>query len=145
METFIELVKKARLKVAKYRIRPFNFEIEETDDDCPWSPMDLVPGYLQKRDIQYLMSKVPWPHFIQRFLETSTHDFKEEPVVVRVIWKPKNGTVEPIGIIITDEDRQLLDWCVNTSNTRCLTRNRTLIKTLIRALCIPDSVRALCV
>lgn len=135
MEAFNEIIRKNRRKASRFAVRPHYYKPERVDGQPLCWPGHYVPGVAQQQDIQRVLANAPWPHFIKRFFETTEHDCKCKGVRIYLLWKPKCGTFEPTGIIITDEDGKVLDWCVNTANTRCLARERKLMRSLMASLC----------
>lgn len=98
---------------------------------------DISPGKLQQLDFREIRTLFAHPEFVVRTIasnEVFDHD------VARVYQFQNYTGASPFvyGIVVTDSNRNLVDFCLDASRQQ---QRRSVLTPIIRALCTAESVQ----
>jgi hypothetical protein len=107
---------------------------------CITDPLGVVygEGELQKLDLQSAMQLFAYPQFLSTTFNRFSDRFMASQCRVYQFqtMTPTSGAFV-FGMFVTDEQHNLVDFCVDSTQT---IKRRTVLVTLIRAICTPQSV-----
>lgn len=109
--------------------------VDQTIDDMN---MVFAPGELQKSDLAVALSMFAHRRFILTTFETHRELFRHSQCrIYQFQTITKSASAFIFGLIITDENRNLLDYCVDTLQAD---KRRRVLHRIMRAICTPSSV-----
>jgi hypothetical protein len=101
--------------------------------------LQYEPGELQKSDIQRALTMFAYSDFIKRVINQNLQLFYVSQCRIYQFQtiKKQSGLAFIFGLFITDGSNNLIDFCTESKNVE---RRKGVIKTLMRAICTPESV-----
>ena len=97
----------------------------------------LPPGKLQQRDFREIRTLFAHPDFVVRTIATN-EVFDHEVARVYQFQNQTGASRFVYGIVVTDSNRNLVDFCLEASRQD---QRRAVLTPLIRALCTAESVQ----
>lgn len=97
-----------------------------------------TPGDLQRIDLRMALSMFAYSGFIERTFAGNQHTFRHsECRIYQFQTIPRLGPAFIFGLFITDGESNLIDFCIDGKSVQ---RRRTVLLTLIKTICTPESV-----
>lgn len=97
-----------------------------------------VEGELQRRDLDMVRAQFLHPQFIRKTFKDNLELFRVSQCrIYQFQTLTQRGKPFCFGIIITDSQHNLIDYCVDTHQVE---KRRPVLMRLIRAICTPSSV-----
>lgn len=96
------------------------------------------PGELQKLDlVDALAMFSARRHFVLSTFQSKSQLFQHSPCCIYQFQTVTSRDTFVFGLFITDGDRNLVDYCVDTQHAH---KRRPVLQRLMRAICTPGSV-----
>ena len=127
------------LKLVKFSIRPM-VQTTATGEQQEIEGTTFGVGVLQSCDMHDVLQKTKFPFFVRHhFVEHRMTRWTEHTMNVVEVQKQEGEHKRFCGSFITDENNNLVAYCVDSQPTRLAKGNKTQVANSIQAICTRES------